>query len=121
MRKTNKKKLPPFLRDAHETTVELLREDPAFARALLDEAASLMLNGEPQIARALLRDLVNATVGFESLSVLIGKPSKSIHRMLSFRGNPQMDNLSAIFGALRKKLRVEMEVRSVELRRRKAS
>lgn len=121
MRETKNRKSPPLTRDAHETTVELLREDPAFARALLDEAASLMLNGEPRVARALLRDLVNATVGFESLSALIGKPSKSIHRMLSFRGNPCMDNLSAIFGALRKKLRVEMEVRSVEQRRRKAS
>jgi DNA-binding phage protein len=53
-----------------------------------------------------LRDLVNASVGFERLAVLTGKPSKSLHRMLSERGNPSMDNLAAIFNAVRRKLKV---------------
>ena len=50
--------------------------DPAFARAMLDEAATLFLNGEPGTARMMLRDLVNATVGFEQLANLTGKPAK---------------------------------------------
>lgn len=54
----------------------------------------------------MLRDLVNASVGFERLAVLTGKPSKSLHRMLSERGNPSMDNLAAIFNAVRRKLKV---------------
>ena len=41
------------------------------------------------------------------------KPSKSLHRMLSARGNPSMDNLAAIFGAVRRKLKVGIEVRTV--------
>jgi hypothetical protein len=44
--------------------VERVRRRPAFAKALLDEAATLFLNGEPHIARLILRDLVNVTVGF---------------------------------------------------------
>ena len=47
-----------------QTVVERGRRDPAFARAMLDEAATLFLNGEPDTARLILRDLVNATVGF---------------------------------------------------------
>ncbi len=42
---------------------------------MLDEAGTLFLNGEPETARMMLRDLVNATVGFEQLAKLTGKPA----------------------------------------------
>lgn len=100
-------------RDFKHTVVERVQRDPEFAKALLDEAAILFLNGEPQTARIILRDLVNATVGFEELSSVTEKPSKSLHRMLSPRGNPSMDNLAAIFHALRQKLKVGIKVRTV--------
>jgi DNA-binding phage protein len=101
-------------RDSRRTVVERVQRDPAFARALLDEAATLFLNGEAQTARLLLRDLVNAIVGFEGLARETGKPAKSLHRMLSENGNPSMDNLAAIFCAVRKKLGVDIEARAVE-------
>jgi DNA-binding phage protein len=101
-------------RDFKKTVVERVERDPAFAKALLDEAASLFLSGEPAVARLILRDLVNATVGFETLAELTQKPSKSLHRMLSQRGNPSMDNLAAIFGAIRNWLKVAFDVRVVE-------
>lgn len=50
-------------RDSKQTVVERVERDPAFAQALLDEAATLLLNGEPETARLILRDLVNATIG----------------------------------------------------------
>lgn len=101
-------------RDFKQTVVERVQRDRAFAQAMLDEAATLFLNGEPETARLILRDLVNATVGFEELSLATDRPSKSLHRMLSPRGNPSMDNLAAIFGAVRKNLRVGIEVHTVE-------
>ena len=101
-------------RDFKETVKERARRDPAFAKALLDEAATLFLNGEPHTARLILRDLVNASVGFEALAIETNKPSKSLHRMLSEHGNPSMDNLAAIFGAVRRRLGVEIEARAVE-------
>ncbi|MHB1168141.1 MAG: helix-turn-helix domain-containing transcriptional regulator [Longimicrobiales bacterium] len=100
-------------RDFRQTIAERVARDPAFARALLDEAGTLFLNGEPEPARMMLRDLVNATVGFEELGELTGKPAKSLHRMLSLNGNPSMDNLAAIFDVLRSTLRVEIEVHAV--------
>ncbi len=101
-------------RDFKLTVVERVRREPEFARALLDEAATLFLNGETDTARLVLRDLVNATVGFEQLATVTKKPSKSLHRMLSPRGNPSMDNLAAIFGAVRIGLKVDFDVRVVE-------
>jgi DNA-binding phage protein len=96
------------------TIVERVKRDPAFANALLDEAATLFLTGEPDAARLILRDLVNATVGFEHLAELTHKPSKSLHRMLSPAGNPSMDNLAAIFSAVRNWLKVTFNVRVVK-------
>ncbi|MGH7917434.1 MAG: transcriptional regulator, partial [Candidatus Binataceae bacterium] len=63
-------------RDFKETIVARIQRDPDFARALLDEAATLFLNGEPDTARLILRDIVNATVGFEKLAAKTAKPTK---------------------------------------------
>lgn len=101
-------------RNFKQTVIERVERDPEFAKALLDEAATLFLSDEPETARLILRDLVNATVGFEHLAELTDKPSKSLHRMLSSKGNPSMDNLAAIFGAVRASLKVGLEVHSVE-------
>jgi DNA-binding phage protein len=99
--------------DFKKTVVARVERDPRFAQALLDEAATLFLNGEPETARVMLRDLVNATVGFERLAQLTDTPSKSLHRMLSPRGNPSMNRLATIFGAMGARLKVDLKARSV--------
>jgi len=104
----------PLTRDFRITVRERAGRDPAFAEALLDEAATLFLNGEPTTARLILRALMNATVGFERLAAETAKPAKSLHRMLSENGNPNMDNLAAVFEALRKKLGVQLEAHSIK-------
>lgn len=100
-------------RDFKKTVKEHVQRDPEFSIALLDEAISLFLNGEPDVARLVLRDLVNATIGFEELAAEVAKSSKSLHRMLSAKGNPTMDNLTTIFKALRQKLNVDIQVHTV--------
>lgn len=101
------------LRDFSEIVESRVQRDPEFAVALLDEAIVLFLNGEPDVARLVLRDLVNGTIGFEGLAAVTGKPSKSLHRMLSAKGNPTMDSLTMILGALRQELGVEIQVSAV--------
>ena len=100
-------------RDFKQTVAERVNREPEFARALLDEAATLFLNGEPETARLILRDLVNATIGFEQLATMTARPSKSLHRMLSAAGNPSMDNLAAIFQVMRTCLDLNLEAHSV--------
>jgi DNA-binding phage protein len=96
-------------RDFKQTITERVAREPEFAKALLEKAATLFLNGEPETARLILRDLVNATVGFERLATETARPSKSLHRMLSRQGNPTMDNLAAIFGVVCRQLGVQIE------------
>ena len=104
-------------RDFKKTVVARVERDPEFAKALLDEAATLFLSGEPETARLILRDLVNATLGFERLAKVTAMPSKSLHRMLSPKGNPSTDNLAAIVGAVRKRLKVELIAHTVKLQK----
>ena len=86
--------------DYRKTIADRIKTDPAFASALLDEAMSLLLNGESVAARLLLRDLTHGLLGFEGLAKATGTPAKSLHRMLSKQGNPNMDTLGRVFAAL---------------------
>jgi DNA-binding phage protein len=101
-------------RNFRDTVIERVNRDPEFAKALLDEASELFLNGEPDTARLILRDLVNATIGFEALAQSITTPPKSLHRMLSERGNPSMNNIAAIFAALSKNLHLHIKTEAIE-------
>jgi DNA-binding phage protein len=96
-------------RNFKDTVKRRVGEDPEFAKALLHEAVDLMLDGDSATAKLILRDLVNATVGFERLAEEMNKPSKSLHRMLSASGNPTMENLSAIFATMKRTLRVRID------------
>ena len=97
-------------RDFKQTVVERAQRDPAFAQALFDEALTLIFTGEPEAARLMLRDLINSTIGFETLAARTDKPAKSLHRMFSAQGNPSMDNLTAVVRALRDNMRLSVAV-----------
>ena len=100
-------------RDFNETVAARMQKDPAFVQALLGEAITLFVNGESESVKPILRDLVNATVGFEALADEIHKPAKSVHRMLSRSGNPTMGNISAVFAAIKRALNVEIRMEVV--------
>ena len=97
-------------RNFKETIAARVQRDPRFREALFTEAINAYLSGDTGEGKAILRDLVNATVGFESLAAAIHKPSKSLHRMLAARGNPSTDNFFRIVNALQKKTRVRLRV-----------
>lgn len=96
-------------RNFKETVKKRVERDPEFAKALLHEAVDLMLDGDSTTAKLILRDLINATVGFERFAEEVNKSSKSLHRMLSTSGNPTMENLSAIFATIKKTLHVKID------------
>lgn len=50
------------------------RRDPAFVRALIVEAITLFKNGEPEVAKQILRDLLNASVDAQTLTAALGDP-----------------------------------------------
>jgi len=95
-----------------ETIQARLKNDQEFAIALFNEAITLLLNGEPELARLILRDLVNATIGFETLANLTHCSSKSLDHMLSPEGNPTMDNLTLILGTLQRQLNLKIVIQT---------
>lgn len=92
------------------TVVARVQRDSRFREALFTEALNAYLAGDTTTGKAILRDLVNATVGFEALAVALNQPSKSLHRMLGPRGNPSTENFFGIVSALQKKARVKLRV-----------
>ncbi len=97
-------------RDFKETIQARARPDPRFREALFTEAINAYLAGDTTTGKAILRDLVNATVGFEELAAEVNKPSKSLHRMLAPHGNPSTETFFGIVRALQKKTRVKLYV-----------
>jgi len=59
-----------------------------------------------------LRDYINATVGFAKLGEVTRRSPKSLMRMFGPSGNPQARNLFEIVAYLQKKEGVRLEVRS---------
>jgi len=57
-------------RDFKETIQARAARDPAFRRALLKEGVQCLLSGEVDTGKTVLRDYINATVGFEELGAL---------------------------------------------------
>jgi hypothetical protein len=77
-------------------------DDPAFGRVLLREGVESLLAGEVDAGKAILRDTINATVGFERLGAATGTQPKSLMRMFGPRGNPQARICLACSGICRR-------------------
>lgn len=83
-------------RDFRETVKARAERDAAFREALLTEAVEQLLGGEVETGKAILRDYINATVGFGKLAEETGTPPKSLMRMLGPKGNPRASNLFSV-------------------------
>lgn len=104
----------PLTRDFKETIKARAETDPAFRAALLSESIGALLEGDIAAGKAVLRDYINATIGFEALALDIGKDPKSLMRMLSVKGNPRADNLFAVIHHLQKVTGVHLAVQAAE-------
>lgn len=104
-------------RDFKETIQARVQHDPAFREALLKEGMQCLLAGEMDVGKAILRDYIKATMGFEELSSLTEKSAKSLMRMFSPRGNPQASNLFAVIDHLQKKEGVQLQAHAVRRKR----
>jgi DNA-binding phage protein len=100
----------PLTRDFKETIQARVRRDPAFRKELLRESVESFLSGDVETGKIVLRDYINATVGFAELSEATKHSAKSLMRMLSPSGNPQARNLFEIVEYLQRKERVRFKV-----------
>jgi DNA-binding phage protein len=84
--------------------------DPAFGEALLREGIDTMLTGDVDTGKAILRDYIKATIGFEKLGEATGTQPKSLIRMFGPRGNPQAKNLFSVLGYLQRQAGLQLHV-----------
>jgi DNA-binding phage protein len=73
-----------------------------------------LLDDEVAAGLILLRDCINATVGFGASSRETHIPEKSLMRMVGPQGNPTGSNLFAMVAALKQKTHVETRVETYE-------
>jgi len=70
------------------------------------------LTGDESLGKAVLKDFINATIGFERLATLVQIPSKSLHRMFSAKGNPSTTNFFLVLRALQQEFGLQLRVKA---------
>jgi hypothetical protein len=84
----------PLTKNFKETVRARLIRSAGFRKAVLQEALDSLLAGDVNTGKALLRDYINGTMGFERLGALTHIPAKSLMRMLGPKGNPRLGTCS---------------------------
>jgi hypothetical protein len=92
-----------------------VKRDAAFRKGLLSEAIESLLSGEVSVGKQLLRDYINATVGFPKLAAHTKIHVKTLHQMFGPNGNPTTRNLFDIVAYLQNAEGVRFEVRSTRV------
>ncbi len=103
----------PLTRDFKETVQARAARDPAFREELLKEGVECLLAGDVDAGKIVLRDYINATIGFEELGLLTDKSPKSLMRMFGPSGNPHARNLFEVIGRIQEHEGVQIEVNTV--------
>ena len=97
-------------RDFRETVQARVRSNEEFRRGLLRDAIDALLAGEGDLGREILRDFINATIGFPTLAEKTGIHVKSLHQMFGPKGNPTAANLFNIIACLQEHEGVRLQV-----------
>ena len=103
----------PLTRDFKETVQDRAARDPAFREELLKEGVECLLAGDVDAGKIVLRDYINATIGFEELGLLTNKSPKSLMRMFGPDGNPHARNLFEVISRIQEHEGVQLEVNTV--------
>jgi DNA-binding phage protein len=103
----------PLTRNFRDTVRARAQREPAFRKALFQEAVTSLLQGDVDDGRAALRAYINATIGFDRLGKVLGRPQKSLMRMFGPEGNPTAENLLGVISALQQETGVHLEIRAV--------
>ena len=97
-------------RSFKELVARHIGTDPAFAEALLLEGVETILSGDFETGKAILRDYIKATIGFDKLSEAAGIRPRALIRMFGPRGNPQAKNLFSVISYLQRKAGLHLHV-----------
>ena len=103
----------PLTRDFKETVRARAERDREFREGLLKEGVECLLAGDVETGKIILRDYINATIGFEGLGSATGRPPKSLMRMFGPSGNPHARNLFEVISHIQQHEGIQLEVNAV--------
>jgi hypothetical protein len=102
-------------RDFRQTVQARAKCDPSFRQSLLSEAVERLLAGELLLGKELLRDYINATLGFPKLAAHTETNVKTLHQMFGPRGNPTASKLFGIVAYLQRVEGVHLRLRPARI------
>jgi DNA-binding phage protein len=108
------RKVMALTREFKATVRARVQRDAAFRKELLRESVESFLAGNVDTGKTILRDYINATIGFEKLAKVTRHSPKSLMRMLGPSGNPHAKNLFEILSALQEKAQVQFKLKRFE-------
>jgi hypothetical protein len=97
-------------KDLKDTIQARAQRDRTFRKDLVREGGECLLAGDVDTGKGVLHDYINATIGFEELSRVFDKSSKSLMRMFGSKGNPKASNLFAVIRYLQEQEGIHLEV-----------
>jgi len=103
----------PLTRSFKDTVQARVNRDPEYRNALFQEAVETLLEGDVETSKTILRDYINATVGFKELSEATGIPSTSLMRMFGPSGNPNLRNMFTVIKELQEAANLYLRVEVV--------
>ncbi|MFZ0321166.1 MAG: transcriptional regulator [Candidatus Sulfotelmatobacter sp.] len=103
-------------KDFKDTVRARALHDRAFRKELLREGVECFLAGDVQTGKRILRDYINATIGFHELAEITHRSPKSLMRMLGPTGNPYARNLFEIVSCLQQQAGVHFELKALAAR-----
>jgi DNA-binding phage protein len=98
------------MRNFKKTVQARVRRNASFRKELLRASVEGFVAGDVETGKSVLRDYINATIGFAELAEATQHSPKSLMRMLGPTGNPQARNLFEIVDYLQRKERVRFKV-----------
>lgn len=100
-------------RPADELMQDMAREDPAYRREVIAGAAHVLLGGEPEVARLLLRDLVIGAYGYDLMAERAELPRGRVVHALRRTGPVAFETLVRLITAAQKIEGVEFDIRPI--------
>ncbi len=85
-------------RNFKETVKNRIERDPIFREELLMQGIECLLVGDMDTGKAILRDYINATIGFDALGTVAAKSPKSLMRLLKTGAVRNSVTVSSIVG-----------------------
>jgi hypothetical protein len=97
-------------REFRPTVLERAREEAEFRQAMLKEGIEARLAGDLATGKSIVRDYINAAIGFGPLAEATHIPAKSLMHMFGPKGNPSAAKLFQIIQHLQAREGIHLEL-----------